>query len=766
MSARYTGGLMRALDAAGDRSGALARARLYRETVHRELNADPDPAIQKLEAVLRAAPAAAIPVASVLPGIPPGEPGPAATPPHPPPAPVASPPRQRIRALRLASIAVAGVVILGLGLTGFPYRSAPDRPFLAVGTIRTPELGDSSSLGPVMRDMLATSLGGLDGVQVVANSRLVELTPPALASEPGVTADAARRAGATEIIEGELITEGGLRLLTLRRVDLTRGVVRRGYVVRAPDRYSLVDSATAAVARDLGVPPPARTVRDVRTSSDEAYTLYSEGLRAFYRYDSPAAYRLMTAALERDSSFAMAAYYAWSIGRGFGPDKAFERVKRLAPRTIERERLLIQAATARVDGPNAMAAAIAETLTVRYPTDPDGQMILGEARFNQGDWAAAIVAYQRAVAIDSAAGASKGPYCRVCVAIVGTIGIYLWWDSAGAAERAAHRLLALRPDDQHEWGRAVEPLLRQGRRAEAELAVERSGASNAAWIPAVFNRDLIRWGHLEDLDRNLIADLQVPSHDTRVDASWLLLLSLRDQGRLQEWLALVQSRRTGPPRRIRPEDLDPQSRTILLLETGRPDSAARVQHAEARRVLAATDLYEGVRARIITWHLALAATAYVAAGETARARRLTDSIEVFGKRSQFGRDPRLHHFVRGLLHQREGRHLEAVEEFRRSIFSITDGYTRANLELARSLLVLKRPAEAIAVLRPAIHGGVDGSNSFTSRTELHEAMAEAFELAGQTDSARAHYAVVERNWRRAGQAFRDRYLRAKVKAGL
>ena len=91
--------------------------------------------------------------------------------------------------------------------------------------------------------------------------------------------------------------------------------------------------------------------------------------------------------------------------------------------------------------------------------------------------------------------------------------------------------------------------------------------------------------------------------------------------------------------------------------------------------------------------------------------------------------------LRGLGHQMAGRHAEAVDAFQRSIYSITDGYTRTNLLMARSLVALRRPAEAISVLRPAIHGGVDGNNSYVSRTELHEAMAQAFERAGQRDSA-------------------------------
>jgi predicted Zn-dependent protease len=116
------------------------------------------------------------------------------------------------------------------------------------------------------------------------------------------------------------------------------------------------------------------------------------------------------------------------------------------------------------------------------------------------------------------------------------------------------------------------------------------------------------------------------------------------------------------------------------------------------------------------------------------------------------------------LLQAAGRHAEAVAAFRRSLYSLTDGYTEINLALARSLLALGRPDEAVAVLRPAIHGGVDGSNTYTSRTELHEAMAQAFEQAGRRDSAVAHWGAVERAWRGADPEFRERHERARAAA--
>ena len=97
---------------------------------------------------------------------------------------------------------------------------------------------------------------------------------------------------------------------------------------------------------------------------------------------------------------------------------------------------------------------------------------------------------------------------------------------------------------------------------------------------------------------------------------------------------------------------------------------------------------------------------------TATLRLLVDTIETVGRGSLFARDPRLHHFVRGLLLSRAGQHESAVSEFRAAITSPTFGYTRINYELAQSLLVLNRAGEAIPLLEEALRGGIEGSGFY------------------------------------------------------
>jgi tetratricopeptide (TPR) repeat protein len=560
-------------------------------------------------------------------------------------------------------------------------------------------------------------------------------------------------------------------VLSLRRVVLSTGVLRTGYLIRAPDRYALIDSATATIARDLGLAPPSITVAQIRTSSPAAYALYDEGLRAHFGFDDPAAFRLMSAAVARDSLFAMAAFYAWQLARNMNlPDSVqrpyLERARSLALRTTERERLLIQTAVAGVDAPLRVAQALADTLTVKYPDDPDGQMLLGDVRQSAGDYPGAVAAFDRAYRLDSAAGALAGPACRACHAMSGIVRSYLWQDSSDAAFRSVERLLRAHPRPNH-WGEAVEPLLRLGRRREAEEALERSGGRPGDGS-GTFTRDLIRWGRYEEADRVLTRNAMSLDPSTGSDAHWLLLLSLRDQGRLREADTLVhQARIPNTSSRIPSPGPNPIDVAMLATEMGRPAQTIRAVRANVQNaVFSAYVRMPAIWARHVTWNLALAGTAHAAAGDTAVVRRLADSLEVIGKLSNWERDGRLHWMLRGLLHQMAGRHEEAVDAFRRSLYSLTDGFTRTNLMLARSLLALRRPDEAIAVLRPAIRGGVDGSNTYVSRTELREALAQAFELAGQADSARVWYRAVESAWRRADPQFRDRYLTARAKAGL
>ena len=387
--------------------------------------------------------------------------------------------------------------------------------------------------------------------------------------------------------------------------------------------------------------------------------------------------------------------------------------------------------------------------------------------YNAGEWQRSIEAFNRAIAIDSAAGASSAPYCRVCEAIAGARDSYLWSDSAAAAERISRRLVALRPRDGVAWGLLLEPLLRQGRRSEAEAANATASriSGEGAFDDHAMHRDLIRSGRLEELEARLVAELMTSAPEFVGERPWLLAIVLRNQGRLREAVELATNGALpGAARRVTGYQ-DPTQLAIASLEGGQPREAARL-FVDMVTTDRGRNEGKGFVARNLSWHMTLAATAFAAAGDTAMVRALADSVQRIGQQSSFVRDYRVHHFLRGLLLQRQNRHAEAVEAFRRSIVSLTDGYTRINLELARSLVALRRHAEAIAVLQPSLRGGVDGANTYVTHTELHEMLAHAFHGAGQGDSASVHYAAVERAWRKADPQFRARYEVARERSAV
>ena len=79
-------------------------------------------------------------------------------------------------------------------------------------------------------------------------------------------------------------------------------------------------------------------------------------------------------------------------------------------------------------------------------------------------------------------------------------------------------------------------------------------------------------------------------------------------------------------------------------------------------------------------------------------------------------------------------------------------------------MLLGRPIEAANVMRSVLHGGLEGSGLYLTRTVVHETMARAFEQAGRRDSATVHFRAVEKAWRGADPILKARYEYARARA--
>jgi DNA-binding SARP family transcriptional activator len=765
LNGRFALGFLKALAARGDRARALAFAREHEAVVRRELEADPDPGVQSLVAALRTmtvavdgAPAA--PRVAVEPGHPgTGQPDAAAVGERTaqPGAPPVRRRRNRVAVGTASVVALAAVAAVTLRSDRL-RRPASLTPTFAVGFIHEQGVPDTLRIGGVLTDMLATNLARVEGLQVLANSRLFELMRPGQERLASGYADAARRAGATELLEGSLLAGPAWGLaLEIRRVDLRTGLLRGAYRVSANDRYALIDSATAAIARGLRLATPGSSVADATTGSPIAYRLYEEGLRAYYQDDPAASRRLMKAALAEDSTFAMAAYYYAQLLDDMRERNAYRRsALRLAQRASDRERLWITADIL-TQVHDTAAHIVAESLTTRFAGDPRAWSTLAVSYRTLGDWAAAARAFERAVAIDSAAEPADRATCHLCEVMYELSDTYQWWDSLSASERIAHRLLRLRPGHRMPWTILATTAARNGRDSAALAAYRRLEAASPVPIPGSQRlRILTTLERYSEAEREALRLLGSSRPEDSGQARWFLIIVLRNQGRLEDaWRLVNGGAFPGLPEPLPPLAEVDASRASVAAERGDTREAGDVY----RRALQTPDTvasFPGLIARLRAWNAALWGTVLAAAGDTAAARALADSAAFWGQRSGFGRDRKVHHFLRGLVHAAAGRDDDAIREYRAAIYSWSLGYTRINYELARALLRRSRPHEAVAALQPALRGEVDAANLWITRTDLHELLAQAFDRAGRPDSAAAHYRAVVSAWVRADPRFHAR----------
>lgn len=495
-----------------------------------------------------------------------------------------------------------------------------------------------------------------------------------------------------------------------------------------------------------------------------ASRFYEEGLRAFYAPDHSLAKRLMGAALREDSTFAMAAYYD-AVMTDDGADEARQRALRLARRAPERERLMIVADLLQRDQePGALPAA--EEWAAKYPDDARAFATLGSALASAGDYARAAAALERSISLDVEAERIGQEGCRVCDGYERLADLYFWWDSLPAVERTARRYLDAHPDQPLPWATLAFAAARAGDSASALQHLRRYVAATAT-RPGKSNELRIRLT-LEEYDvveREALPLLASSRPDEAYLGRWMLLIALRNQGRLDEAAHLLRTGQIrGSPPPVVPVGVDNVNQGLVFLESGDPSRAAST--FDTRRRMEPRAQASGLRARWRAWNTTLTATALAAVGDTMAVRRLADTVQYWGDQSLFGRDRKAHHFLRGLVLAAAGHHEDAAGEYRAAVHSYTLGYTRINYELAKCLLRLGRPQEAVAVLLPALRGEIDAANLYVTRTDLHELLALAYHRSGMPDSAAAHDRAVVRAWAHADPRFASRREAARRRLTL
>jgi serine/threonine protein kinase/tetratricopeptide (TPR) repeat protein len=660
----------------------------------------------------------------------------------------------------VGALAASVVAVLAIAR----WRSAQDTrpvgdPVLAVGLIADHRAAAAPREAGPLSDLLATNLARSPTLRVVSNARLYELMGRGASNGPldaGLYNTAARRAGATMLVDGSLYALGGDSLrLDLRRIDVASGEVFAAYSVVARDLFTLVDSGTARVAAGLGAAAAAGSIADVTTHSETAYRFYQEGLRAHYAGDQVAARGLLHAALREDSALAMASYYlARTQMESDDGLRALAQALRMAARASERERLVIQAAWALfTSDPSAIVTA--DSLLRRYPQDLDGPLFAGRAYAQAGELHAALPLLRQVIIADSLAGRAA-PGCPGCDARDQVIDAYISMDSLGAAEREAASWTRFEPERARAWLWLSRMRSILGKSDLAFDAYHRAAGIDPGLSgqPSFFARTYLVVGDYERLDRQLREVTRSGSAVQAIEAWWYLTLSLRQQGRLQEALTAARVFESDVGRPLSATQRQAYTRLLgqVLHESGRDVESAALLATAANNPPGATSSH---RARDRAWTLGLSGTALASLGDTARLLALIEPVRQAGEQSLSVRDRLLHHHLSGLLLAARGDDQGAELEFRQSL-SLPTGYTRSQYELGRVLLRRGRPRDAVATLQPAARAPIEGAHLYLSATDRRALLAEAWDSAGGRDSALVHYRVVLNAWRRADPSLSTR----------
>ena len=319
----------------------------------------------------------------------------------------------------LGALAVLGA--LGAGFA-FLQRDVGGRDVdarvVAVAPFRVGGAPDVAFLREGMMDLLAPALTGVAGTRAVDVRSFLS----ALRREPGgddADLDAlqrtARSLGAAQLIDGSIT--GTRQRLSIRAVLYQ---TRDGAEITAASVEGSADSMPALVARLAATLLAARAgeletrVTQLLGRDPVAVRTYLDGLVAYREGAYDRATAAFDAAVDRDSTFAMAALLGsqaagWSITTSERPrlELAWRRRDRL---TADDSALVDVLAGAAFPAPTPAAErlASAERLVARRPDHAEAHMLLGELLFHTGqrtdtpDWMSrSIEQFERAVALDS-----------------------------------------------------------------------------------------------------------------------------------------------------------------------------------------------------------------------------------------------------------------------------------------------------------------------------------------------------------------------------
>jgi tetratricopeptide (TPR) repeat protein len=304
---------------------------------------------------------------------------------------MAHPRRWTVQSKPVRIAALVGVVVSAIALAAALMRSrepavapiassASGRPAIAVMNFEIvgASPGDADAwLAKGVPSMLVTGLAQMPNLDIVSGQRLREVSAQDGLDNLDVidrsrAAAVARRAGAGAIVVGTVFKTGADVRIDAQLEDLSSGRVLAAESVRGTDLYALADQLAAKIRDGIGFDQQIalRKVADISSASLEAYKLYADGVDAYINARFSDAEILLRRAVAIDPDFVQAyaqlAFVNHFAGQPAAAETYLRKAADRAERLTERERLLVRAELARVEGRFVDAARLTDQLVERF----------------------------------------------------------------------------------------------------------------------------------------------------------------------------------------------------------------------------------------------------------------------------------------------------------------------------------------------------------------------------------------------------------------
>jgi serine/threonine-protein kinase len=292
--ARVTVRLMRALEASGDRTGALRVAEAHTKLLADEFGAEPSPDVTALAARMREEPTGiAIPTNAS-----------SATEPEPPQRNVTRRiPLVRARwAIAAAAIIVTGAAVLALG----PWRRGSEPSVAVLPFLDLSPSGDRAYLGDGMTEEILNALARVPRLRVASRSSAFQF-------RGGVDVrDVGRRLGVEAVVEGSVRLEGNRLRVTAQLIETQRGyhLWSQQYDRGMDDVFAVQEDIARMVASALGDELLENVTRPLVARGTESTQAYDHYLRGRHDWNSRTTEGMWRALRSFQDAIAIDAEYA------------------------------------------------------------------------------------------------------------------------------------------------------------------------------------------------------------------------------------------------------------------------------------------------------------------------------------------------------------------------------------------------------------------------------------------------------------------------